>query len=144
MHGDGEFFIRAAVAPRFLVDGTARNVTVRSGRARAGSCRKLGGQEVSFGGQEWKCRAAFNTSGMYRGYIWEDGKFVSEIYNEVGRAYSLRTPQSKRTLLPSMLPAISVSSLPSMSSAHPRYAGYDDCLSRKESPGSELIVINDG
>ena len=57
-------------------------VTVGSGRARSGSCaEKLGGT----GGliavdKNGNVALPFNTSGMYRGYVGEDGKFVIEIY----------------------------------------------------------------
>jgi len=68
----------------------------------------------------------------------EDGKFVIEITNEVGRAYSFELRSHSETLLPSMLPAIPLS--PCFNEAvRIGDAGYDDCLSRKGKPGSELI-----
>ena len=81
--GDGEFFIRAAVAHQIsALMEIAWNVTVRSGRdARWLDAEKLGGT----GGliavdKNGNVALPFNTSGMYRGHVGEDGKFVIEIY----------------------------------------------------------------
>ena len=76
------FYSRSGRASGFCVDGIAWDVVGGSGRTRPGSMReKLGGT----GGliavdKNGNVALPFNTSGMYRGYLGEDGKFVIEIY----------------------------------------------------------------
>ena len=80
--GDGEFFIRAMVAHQVsvLMELSAISLTEAAERALA-DAQKLGGT----GGliavdKDGNVTRPFNTSGMYRGYIGGDGKFVIEIY----------------------------------------------------------------
>jgi beta-aspartyl-peptidase (threonine type) len=80
--GDGEFFIRAMVAHQVsvLMELSGFSLTEAAERALA-DAQKLGGTggliAVDKGGS---VTLPFNTSGMYRGYIVGDGKFVIEIY----------------------------------------------------------------
>lgn len=80
--GDGEFFIRAAVAHQVsaLMELLGMSLAEAAERALA-DAQKLGGT----GGlialdKNGNVTLPFNTSGMYRGYLGEDGKFVIEIY----------------------------------------------------------------
>jgi len=80
--GDGEFFIRAAVAHQVssLMDLHGMSLAEAAARSLSDS-QKLGGT----GGliavdKNGNVALPFNTSGMYRGYIGDDGKFVIEIY----------------------------------------------------------------
>jgi L-asparaginase / beta-aspartyl-peptidase len=80
--GDGEFFIRAAVAHQVsaLMELGGMSLADAAERALADS-QKLGGT----GGliavdKNGNIALPFNTSGMYRGYLDEKGKFVVEIY----------------------------------------------------------------
>jgi beta-aspartyl-peptidase (threonine type) len=80
--GDGEFFIRAAVAYQVsaLMELRGMSLSEAAQRALAGA-QKLGGT----GGliavdKSGNVTLPFNTSGMYRGYLGDDGKFVIEIY----------------------------------------------------------------
>jgi beta-aspartyl-peptidase (threonine type) len=80
--GDGEFFIRAAVAHQVsaLMELGGMSLSQAAEHALAAS-HKLGGS----GGlvavdKNGNVALPFNTSGMYRGYVGQDGKFVIEIY----------------------------------------------------------------
>ena len=80
--GDGEFFIRAAVAHQIsaLMELRAMSLSEAAEHALA-DAQKLGGT----GGliavdKNGNVALPFNTSGMYRGYLGENGKFVIEIY----------------------------------------------------------------
>jgi beta-aspartyl-peptidase (threonine type) len=80
--GDGEFFIRAAVAHQVSALMQLRGMSLADAAERAlADAQKLGGT----GGliavdKDGNVTLPFNTSGMYRGYLGEDGKFVIEIY----------------------------------------------------------------
>jgi len=80
--GDGEFFIRAAVAHQISALMELRGMSLAEAAERAlADAQKLGGT----GGliavdKDGKVALPFNTSGMYRGYLGENGKFVIEIY----------------------------------------------------------------
>src|SRR5881398_542107 len=80
--GDGEFFIRAAVAHQVSALMELRGMSLSEAAERAlAQAEKLGGT----GGliavdKNGNIALPFNTSGMYRGHIREDGKFVIEIY----------------------------------------------------------------
>ena len=80
--GDGEFFIRAAVAHQVSALMELRGMSLAEAAERAlADAQKLGGT----GGliavdKDGNVTLPFNTSGMYRGYLGEDGKFVIEIY----------------------------------------------------------------
>lgn len=80
--GDGEFFIRAAVAYRVSALIELGGISLPEAAARAlAHAQKLGGT----GGliavdKNGNVALPFNTSGMYRGHLSEDGKFVIEIY----------------------------------------------------------------
>ena len=80
--GDGEFFIRAAVAHQVSALMELRGMAVSEAADHAlAQAEKLGGT----GGliavdKNGNIALPFNTSGMYRGRIREDGKFVIEIY----------------------------------------------------------------
>jgi beta-aspartyl-peptidase (threonine type) len=80
--GDGEFFIRAAVAHQVsaLIELHGMSLAEAAERALA-DAQKLGGT----GGliavdKNGNLALPFNTSGMYRGYLDENGKFAIEIY----------------------------------------------------------------
>jgi beta-aspartyl-peptidase (threonine type) len=82
--GDGEYFIRAAVAHEVSALILERGMSLReaSEKALAGA-QKLGGT----GGliavdKNGEIALPFNTDGMYRGYIASDGKYVIDIYTE--------------------------------------------------------------
>ncbi len=80
--GDGEFFIRAVVAHQISALMGLRGMSLSEAAERAlARCEKLGGT----GGliavdKNGNVALPFNTSGMYRGHVREDGKFVIEIY----------------------------------------------------------------
>jgi len=80
--GDGEFFIRAAVAHQLSALIELRGMSLAEAAERAlAHAEKLGGT----GGliavdKNGNMAMPFNTSGMYRGHVREDGKFVIEIY----------------------------------------------------------------
>ena len=80
--GDGEFFIRAAVAHQVSALMELRGMGMSEAAEHAlVQAEKLGGT----GGliavdKDGNIALPFNTSGMYRGHIREDGNFVVEIY----------------------------------------------------------------
>jgi L-asparaginase / beta-aspartyl-peptidase len=80
--GDGEFFIRAIVAHQVSALMELRGMSLPEAAEQAlAQAQKLGGS----GGlvavdKNGNVALPFNTSGMYRGYLREDGKFVIEIY----------------------------------------------------------------
>jgi len=80
--GDGEFFIRAVVAHQVSALMELRGMSLAEAAEHAlADAQKLGGK----GGliavdKDGNVTLPFNTSGMYRGYLGEDGKFVIEIY----------------------------------------------------------------
>jgi L-asparaginase / beta-aspartyl-peptidase len=82
--GDGEFFIRAAVAHEISALMEHRGANLRDAAETAlVKSNKLGGKGGliavdSKGG----VALPFNSSGMYRGYLGPDGKFIVEIYRE--------------------------------------------------------------
>ncbi len=80
--GDGEYFIRAAVAHEISVLMQYRGMSLRDAAATAlDEAKKLGGE----GGliaidKNGEISLPFNTNGMYRGHVDPNGKFVVEIY----------------------------------------------------------------
>src|SRR5438552_11116360 len=82
--GDGEFFIRAAVAHEISTLIEHRGVSLREAAESAlAKSQKLGGS----GGliavdKNGNIALPFNTSGMYRGFLREDGTFVVDIYRD--------------------------------------------------------------
>jgi beta-aspartyl-peptidase (threonine type) len=80
--GDGEFFIRAVVAHRVSALMELRGMSLAEAAERAlADAQKLGGTGgVIAVDKDGNVTLPFNTSGMYRGYLGEDGKFVIEIY----------------------------------------------------------------
>jgi beta-aspartyl-peptidase (threonine type) len=80
--GEGEFFIRASVAHQVSALIELRGMSLsEAAEAALAQVEKLGGT----GGliavdKKGNIALPFNTSGMYRGHIREDGKFVIEIY----------------------------------------------------------------
>ncbi len=80
--GDGEFFIRAAVAHEISALMEVGGMSLRDAANRAlANSQKLGGT----GGliavdKNGNVTLPFNTSGMYRGYLGHNGKFVIDIY----------------------------------------------------------------
>jgi len=80
--GDGEFFIRAAVAHQVSALMELRGMSLAEAAESAlADSQKLGGT----GGliavdKSGNVTLPFNTTGMYRGYLGENGKFVIEIY----------------------------------------------------------------
>ena len=82
--GDGEFFIRAAVAHEVSALMEDRGLPLAEAAEMAlTKSQQLGGT----GGliavdKNGKVTLPFNTSGMYRGYLDQDGKFVVEIYRD--------------------------------------------------------------
>jgi L-asparaginase / beta-aspartyl-peptidase len=82
--GDGEFFIRAAVAHEISALIDDRCVSLREAAESAlAKSQKLGGS----GGliavdKNGAIALPFNTSGMYRGFLREDGTFVVDIYRD--------------------------------------------------------------
>ncbi len=82
--GDGEYFIRAAVAHEISALMREGGMSLREASEVAlAKAQKLGGT----GGliavdKNGELALPFNTSGMYRGYIRPDGTFVIDIYRE--------------------------------------------------------------
>jgi beta-aspartyl-peptidase (threonine type) len=82
--GDGEFFIRAAVAHEISALIEDRGASLREAAESAlADSQKLGGS----GGliavdKKGNVALPFNTSGMYRGFVAEDGTFVVDIYRD--------------------------------------------------------------
>ena len=80
--GDGEFFIRATVARDVAALMEYRGMKLlEAAQTALDKAKKLGGE----GGliaidREGNMALPFNTSGMYRGHVDSDGKFVVEIY----------------------------------------------------------------
>ena len=80
--GDGEFFIQATVAHQVSALMELRGMSLAEAAERAlADAQKLGGT----GGliavdKNGNVALPFNTGGMYRGYLGENGKFVIEIY----------------------------------------------------------------
>jgi L-asparaginase / beta-aspartyl-peptidase len=80
--GDGEFFIRAAVAHQVVTLMELHGMSLAEAAERGlADSQKLGGT----GGliavdKNGSVALPFNTSGMYRGYLGDDGKFVIDIY----------------------------------------------------------------
>jgi beta-aspartyl-peptidase (threonine type) len=80
--GDGEFFIRAAVAHDVSALMEYRGIKLQeAAQAALDKAKQLGGE----GGliaidKDGNTALPFNTSGMYRGYVDPSGKFVVEIY----------------------------------------------------------------
>jgi beta-aspartyl-peptidase (threonine type) len=80
--GDGEFFIRALVAHQVSALMELRGMSLAAAAESAlADAQKLGGT----GGliavdKDGNVTLPFNSSGMYRGYLGKDGKFVIEIY----------------------------------------------------------------
>ena len=80
--GDGEYFIRAAVAHEVHALMSLRGMSVGEAAEKAlAGAHELGGD----GGlialdKHGNAALPFNTSGMYRGYIDQQGKMVVEIY----------------------------------------------------------------
>jgi beta-aspartyl-peptidase (threonine type) len=80
--GDGEYFIRAAVAHEISAQIQHRGVSLReAAQAALDEAKKLGGEggliAIDKNGQ---MALPFNTNGMYRGYVDPSGKFVVDIY----------------------------------------------------------------
>jgi beta-aspartyl-peptidase (threonine type) len=82
--GDGEFFIRATVAHEISALIEDRGASLREAAESAlTDSQKLGGS----GGliavdKNGNVALPFNTSGMYRGFVAEDGTFVVDIYRD--------------------------------------------------------------
>lgn len=80
--GDGEYFIRATAARDVSALMECRSMSLKdAAQAALDKVAKLGGT----GGliaidRQGNVALPFNTSGMYRGYVDPDGKFVVEIY----------------------------------------------------------------
>ena len=80
--GDGEFFIRAAVAHQVSALMELRGISLPEAAEQAlGEAKRLGGA----GGliavdKDGNVALPFNTSGMYRGYLRDNGKFIIDIY----------------------------------------------------------------
>jgi beta-aspartyl-peptidase (threonine type) len=82
--GDGEFFIRAAVAHDISALVGYKGMSVTDAAASVlEKVKKLGGTGgVIVLDREGNFTAPFNTAGMYRGHIGPDGKAVIEIYKD--------------------------------------------------------------
>jgi beta-aspartyl-peptidase (threonine type) len=80
--GDGEYFIRATVARDVAALMEYRGMKLaEAGQYVLDKVAKLGGAGgVIAIDREGNVTLPFNTSGMYRGYVDPDGKFVIEIY----------------------------------------------------------------
>src|SRR6266496_1408092 len=80
--GDGEYFIRASVGNNISALMEYRGMSLKdAAQVALDRVAKLGGT----GGliaidREGSIALPFNTSGMYRGYVYPNGKFVVEIY----------------------------------------------------------------
>src|SRR5439155_91805 len=80
--GDGEYFIRASVGNNISALMEYRGMSLKdAAQVALDRVAKLGGR----GGliaidREGSIALPFNTSGMYRGYVYPNGKFVVEIY----------------------------------------------------------------
>ena len=80
--GDGEYFIRAAAAHEVSALMEHRGMKLQeAARTALDTVKQLGGT----GGliaidRNGEIALPFNTSGMYRGYVQPNGKFVVEIY----------------------------------------------------------------
>jgi beta-aspartyl-peptidase (threonine type) len=80
--GDGEYFIRAAVAHEISALLQHRGISIQEAAENAlDQAKKLGGEggliAIDKNGNQ---ALPFNTAGMYRGYVKSDGSFVIEIY----------------------------------------------------------------
>jgi beta-aspartyl-peptidase (threonine type) len=82
--GDGEFFIRAAVAHDISAMVGYKGMSVKDAADRAlDKVKRLGGTGgVIVLDREGNFATPFNTAGMYRGHIGPDGKAVVEIYKD--------------------------------------------------------------
>lgn len=82
--GDGEYFIRATAAHDVSALMEYRGKTVReAAQAVLDKIAKLGGTGGMIAiDKNGNVALPFNTSGMYRGYVDPNGKFVVEIYKE--------------------------------------------------------------
>ncbi|HST30345.1 MAG TPA: isoaspartyl peptidase/L-asparaginase [Chthoniobacterales bacterium] len=80
--GDGEFFIMATAAHDVSAIMEYRRKTLQEASiAVIDKIGKLGGRGGMIGiDRGGNITLPFNTSGMYRGYVDQDGKFVTEIY----------------------------------------------------------------
>jgi beta-aspartyl-peptidase (threonine type) len=80
--GDGEYFIRATVARDVAALMEYRGMTLpAAAQAVLDKVKKLGGTGGLIGiDRDGNMALPFNTSGMYRGHVDSDGKFVIEIY----------------------------------------------------------------
>jgi len=85
--GDGEYFIRATVARTIAAlmeyGGLPLQKAADSAIARVGALGGTGG--VIALDRHGRVGISFNTEGMYRAYIGEDGKAVVEMYRDEGR-----------------------------------------------------------
>jgi beta-aspartyl-peptidase (threonine type) len=82
--GDGEFFIRAAVAHDISAMVGYKGMSVKDAADRAlDKVKRLGGTGgVIVLDKDGNFATPFNTAGMYRGHIGPDGKAVVEIYKD--------------------------------------------------------------
>jgi beta-aspartyl-peptidase (threonine type) len=82
--GDGEYFIRAAVAHDISALVGYKGMSVQDAAdAVLNKVKRIGGTGgVIVLDREGNFAAPFNTAGMYRGHIGEDGKTVVEIYKD--------------------------------------------------------------
>ncbi|MCA1817661.1 MAG: isoaspartyl peptidase/L-asparaginase [Acidobacteria bacterium] len=82
--GDGEYFIRAAVAHDISALVGYKGMSVQAAAdAVLDKVKRIGGTGgVIVLDREGNFAAPFNTAGMYRGHIGEDGKPVIEIYKD--------------------------------------------------------------
>ncbi len=82
--GDGEFFIRAAVAHEVSALMELGGLTLAEASAQAlEKAKQLGGDGGLVAvGRDGSIAMPFNTSGMYRGYLAPDGKLLTAIYSE--------------------------------------------------------------
>ncbi len=82
--GDGEYFIRAAVGHEISALMLERGMSLREASETAlAKAQKLGGSGgLIAADKNGHTALPFNTSGMYRGYLGPDDKFVIDIYRE--------------------------------------------------------------
>ena len=82
--GDGEYFIRAAVAHEVSALMLEPEMSLREASEKAlAQAQKLGGTGGLIAvGKNGDVVLPFNTEGMYRGYLASDGKYVINIYRE--------------------------------------------------------------